>query len=307
MEDGVIQKAIRLMESDFQVITLTAVAEKLYLTPSYLSHLFKHLTGKSFVEHLTEIRIKEAKKLLLETGMKNYEISDVIGYQNARYFSQMFKKHVGLLPNEFRSVAVSVYHKLKRMFIEGEFVSGQTLFVSETAERLAVSQDVVREALVILEKEGLFTTYRNEGTTVSDITVKDIRDAFELRELIEGYAVREVMKTLKSSDVLYLDKLLENMDVAVQEDNSYRMIELDMNFHEFFYVRCSNEAVLKTWKSIKNKIMRFNAMTNKGYTNEGLRLNHTKLKAVIQSGDVNYTVRQFIEHMQGYRRFKDPI
>jgi len=97
-----IKKAVTLMEEEYDRASLHYVAGKMFITPVYLSALFKSDTGVTFIEHLTQIRISNAKKLLKHTHLKNYEVAEKVGYHDSRYFSQIFKKKVGLSPSEFR-------------------------------------------------------------------------------------------------------------------------------------------------------------------------------------------------------------
>ncbi|WP_164779487.1 helix-turn-helix domain-containing protein [Paenibacillus kobensis] len=99
---GLIKKAVTLMEEEYDRVSLHYVAEKVFLTPAYLSSLFKSEMGVTFIEHLTRIRISNAKKLLKHTHLKNYEVAKRVGYHDSRYFSQIFKKKVGLSPSGFR-------------------------------------------------------------------------------------------------------------------------------------------------------------------------------------------------------------
>ncbi|SFD51481.1 Helix-turn-helix domain-containing protein [Paenibacillus catalpae] len=99
---NLIKKAVTLMEEEYDRASLHYVAEKVYITPAYLSSLFKSKMGVTFIEHLTCIRISNAKKLLKQTHLKNYEVAERVGYHDSRYFSQIFKKKVGLSPSEFR-------------------------------------------------------------------------------------------------------------------------------------------------------------------------------------------------------------
>lgn len=85
-------------------IGLTEVAGYVNLAPAYLSILFKENVGTSYVKYLTDIRMKKAKKLLTQ-GYKVAEISEKVGYNNYRYFCDIFKKHTGVTPNEYRSSA----------------------------------------------------------------------------------------------------------------------------------------------------------------------------------------------------------
>ncbi|NHN30331.1 helix-turn-helix transcriptional regulator [Paenibacillus agricola] len=104
---SIILKTIQHMENEFQHATLDSLAQKVFMTPSYLSMLFKSNTGKTFIEQLTEIRIDKAKQLLKNTHLKNYEVAESIGYQDSRYFSQIFKKKVGLSPSDYRESATN--------------------------------------------------------------------------------------------------------------------------------------------------------------------------------------------------------
>ncbi|SDW17827.1 helix-turn-helix domain-containing protein [Paenibacillus sp. CF384] len=103
---SIIKKTIHHMEQEYQALSLQSVAQKVYMTPTYLSLLFKLNTGKTFIEHLTDIRIEKAKKLLVSTHYKNYEVAEQVGYQDPRYFSQIFKKKVGVSPTEYRETTV---------------------------------------------------------------------------------------------------------------------------------------------------------------------------------------------------------
>ena len=82
-------------------ISLKMVAEHVGLSESYLSSIFSKHTSKNFTEYVTELRIKQAEKLLKETNLKVYQISEKIGFSNAEYFSKTFKKITGKSPNRF--------------------------------------------------------------------------------------------------------------------------------------------------------------------------------------------------------------
>jgi YesN/AraC family two-component response regulator len=92
------------MEQECRDASLDKMARKVYMTPSYLSMLFKVNTGKTFIEQLTDIRIDKAKDMLKNTCMRNYEVAEQVGYQDSRYFSQLFKKRVGLSPSQYREL-----------------------------------------------------------------------------------------------------------------------------------------------------------------------------------------------------------
>ena len=83
-------------------ISLSAAAEKAGLSPAYFSTVFKEKTGHSFVDYVSEYRINEAKRLLLETEDTLNEIAVQVGYYNANSLTKVFKKYTGVTPGQFR-------------------------------------------------------------------------------------------------------------------------------------------------------------------------------------------------------------
>jgi len=83
-------------------ITIKSVADSLFISESYLSRLFKIQVSQTFGDYLTYYRIKKACELLKEPDGKIYEVANLIGYKDQRYFSIIFKKLVGVTPKEFR-------------------------------------------------------------------------------------------------------------------------------------------------------------------------------------------------------------
>ena len=86
-------------------LSLTVVAEAVGISPAYLSALFKRETGKNLSEYITEVRIERSKELLCCTSKLIYEVASDVGFQDYRYFSQIFKKYTGQTPRQFQNNA----------------------------------------------------------------------------------------------------------------------------------------------------------------------------------------------------------
>ncbi len=86
----------------YENISLEKICGTLHLSASYISHLFKKVTNKSITQYMTELRISEAKKLLLNTDMKVFEISERLHFHNSTIFCKTFKKIVHCTPLEYR-------------------------------------------------------------------------------------------------------------------------------------------------------------------------------------------------------------
>ncbi|MFD0670942.1 response regulator [Cohnella sp. GCM10027633] len=88
-------------------LTLNALAKLKFVSPSYLSRLFHQITGEQLMSFITRVRMEEAKRLLLEERYRIQDVSDMLGFQSANYFSKVFRKTVGIPPQDFRSSALS--------------------------------------------------------------------------------------------------------------------------------------------------------------------------------------------------------
>lgn len=99
-----LKRAIQYMNQEYgnEGLLMGDVAKYAYISSSYLSLLLKKETGKTFIEYLTDIRMEHARKLLLETNMKNYEVAQACGFANATYFSTVFKSVYGVSPSTYR-------------------------------------------------------------------------------------------------------------------------------------------------------------------------------------------------------------
>lgn len=83
-------------------ISLESAADHIYMHPMHVSKMFKRATGQNFTDYLTEVRIARAKQFLTDIGLKIYEISGKVGYNDPKHFSKVFKNKVGVTPKEYQ-------------------------------------------------------------------------------------------------------------------------------------------------------------------------------------------------------------
>ncbi|MDQ0194219.1 response regulator [Paenibacillus wynnii] len=86
-----------------QELSISKIAEQVFLTPNYISLIFKQGTKETITDYITKVRIEHAKKLLHNTDLKVREIAEQVGYENPHYFSTVFKKTAGSHPLKYRT------------------------------------------------------------------------------------------------------------------------------------------------------------------------------------------------------------
>jgi len=83
-------------------VSLTVLAEEFHLSAAYISQLFKSEIGVNFLTYLTNIRMEQARRLLLSTSLSIAQVSEQSGYGDYRVFTKVFKKAQGVTPSQYR-------------------------------------------------------------------------------------------------------------------------------------------------------------------------------------------------------------
>ena len=98
-----VRRMVEIVEKQYsRELTIRGMAEQFNANPVYLGRLFKEETGESFTAFLNQVRIRGAKRQLLETDTTVAAIASSVGYLSQGYFTNLFKKSVGCFPREYR-------------------------------------------------------------------------------------------------------------------------------------------------------------------------------------------------------------
>ena len=97
-----IQEVLTYINEHSRDASLERAAERVHLSPSYLSRNFKEKSGESFSHALIRIRMEKAKDMLMDARNRSYDIAYFVGYDNPKNFSRAFKSYYGMSPSEYR-------------------------------------------------------------------------------------------------------------------------------------------------------------------------------------------------------------
>ncbi|TYP70564.1 response regulator transcription factor [Paenibacillus methanolicus] len=100
---AIIRQVQEYIQQHLDTASLHTISASVFLNPSYLSKIYKLETGEGISEYMLRVRMEKAATLLAQSPDKIYEISVMLGYQKPSYFIQLFKKHYGLTPQEYRN------------------------------------------------------------------------------------------------------------------------------------------------------------------------------------------------------------
>ncbi len=134
-----------------------------------------------------------------------------------------------------RTVSAAVAEDLRRRIINGDFASGFQLRQDALASEFGVSRIPVREALMQLEAEGLVKIHPHRGAIVSELSVEEIEELFELRAILEPRLLKASAPRLTEDDYERLNAILEEFSLALKAKHVSRWGELNTELHMVLY------------------------------------------------------------------------
>ena len=149
------------------------------------------------------------------------------------------------------------FQKLRQAILRGELTPGQRLMEIQLAQQLGVSRTPVREAIRMLEQDGLATMIPRRGAVVSRISGQNLRDVLEVRLALEELAVQLSCVRMDESMFAKLIEANEKFAEMLQGDDIVKMAEADEHFHDIIYLASGNARLVQLEKQIREQMYRF--------------------------------------------------
>jgi DNA-binding GntR family transcriptional regulator len=143
------------------------------------------------------------------------------------------------------AVSEAVTTEIRNAIVDGTLAPGTRIKQEDLAARLHVSRAPIRQALMVLKREGLVQVRHHRGAIVSPLDLAFINDLYELREAIEGLAVARLAER-HSFDPAPLWKIVADGQQAVASGDLNRIIEMDLAFHMGLYEALGNRPLIST-------------------------------------------------------------
>lgn len=191
---------------------------------------------------------------------------------------------------------------IRDAILAGEFPPGTRIRQEDVAERFGASRVPVREALRILEHEGLVTLVANTGAWVSSLTADECEEIYQMRERLEPLLLAYSAPYLDDGDLDELAALAQEMAAT---DDLDRFLELDRRFHLASYRRAATsqlgELVTKLW----NTTQPYRRTYTRAFGDEARRIandEHHLLVVALRDRDVHEAERVLAAHIRRTRR-----
>lgn len=196
------------------------------------------------------------------------------------------------------SIREQTLDTLRDAILAGELKPGDTLTEMDLSKQLGVSRAPIREALRILNSEGLIETVPYHGTTVRRLTKVDIVEIYSMRILLETFAIEHVIKTNNPEHIKVLRNNYDQMVKAGSENDIKLVNELDRDFHDALIEMSGHSLLMSMWQTVAMKVRQVMALVNR--RNEDLTQvarNHLPLIDAIEQGDYKEASRLLKTHI----------
>jgi len=196
------------------------------------------------------------------------------------------------------NLMINATEAIRKDIIYGEYKLGEPLSEIKICKKYHLSKTPVREALAILQNEGLVNRIARRGSFVFDITVSEIKQIAESRYLLENYAIQNSMIASPQILVNKLTEIYENMVKAAHLNDHVAFLDLDTEFHKSFFISCNNDYLVNFYNVLSNKsqALKYYVVKNAIEGGGGL-ISHKSILDDVKNNNINALSENLKQHL----------
>jgi DNA-binding GntR family transcriptional regulator len=165
-------------------------------------------------------------------------------------------------------ISHQIFERLRNAIIQGKFQEGQRIIETDLTKALGVSRSPIREALRMLAMEGFVNLIPYRGATVSGFRSQDVKEHFEIKAMVEGFAAYLGAQRFGEKEISDLQAILAEMGRQVTESNLAGVLDSNFAFHRKIIENVKNSRLTKFYESLTHSIRRYGTI---GLTNPSTR------------------------------------
>jgi DNA-binding GntR family transcriptional regulator len=199
---------------------------------------------------------------------------------------------------EQRNLSDDVAKIIRKMILNGTFKPGERLNQAQLAEEMNISRGPIREALKLLENEGLIKHETNKGTFVTTLSMQDAYEIYTLRALLEGEAALLAAAHITEKDYLRLEELLAEFATAFKENDLEKEANCDIRFHGTIVQLSKHQRLIRMHQHLDTQVgAMFLTVANMLPVRASMVIeNHKLLIDTLRTRDLGKIKRSFSEH-----------
>lgn len=159
--------------------------------------------------------------------------------------------------NEYLPLRDVVFSTLREAILKGNLKPGERLMEIQLAKRLGVSRTPIREAIRMLELEGLVVMIPRKGAEVAKITEKDLKDVLEVRCALEELAVELACRYITPEQIDSLKQIVDEFKIAMAGHDVTSIAEKDVAFHDVIFTATHNRRLIQLISNLSEQMYRY--------------------------------------------------
>lgn len=189
---------------------------------------------------------------------------------------------------------------LRTLILRGDLPPQARLVELDIAAQSKASQASVREALQRLERDGLVVRRGRKGTFVTDVSPDEIGEIFVIRKMVESFAVRRGIRSIRAEQIRELNQLVDRMREMAQAGDTAALVEYDMAFHQRICAWAEQPTLIRTWTLLYMQIERFLVLYDARHFTDLTFIadSHLPIIAALETGDAEAAARRIEEHIE---------
>lgn len=209
------------------------------------------------------------------------------------------KEDLQLKMDAFLPLRDVVFNTLRDAILRGELKPGERLMEMHLANKLGVSRTPIREAIRMLEQEGLAVTIPRKGAQVAKMTEKDLQDVLEVRDALDELAVSSACAHITAEQLLELKRTVKDFELAIRSKDVRRMVGADEAFHNVIYRAADNPKLENIVKNLREQMYRYRYEYIKDHTDyRQLVSEHAAIIEGFERKDVSYVRKIMHTHLE---------
>ena len=195
-----------------------------------------------------------------------------------------------------------VHQVLRQRILDGIFRPSESLTEVTLAAELGVSRTTIRKALLKLESENLVVIEENKRARVRWFSIEEVMQYLEVRELLEGFVIRQSVPFLANAELKEMRAILAEMKKCLKAHDLIQYSQNNWRFHDVIYRVCPNRPAVEMVMAIKNQLKRYNIKTMlvQGRGEDSLD-EHSKILSAFERHDADGAETQMRRHIANLR------
>lgn len=158
---------------------------------------------------------------------------------------------------EFLPLRDVVFNTLRQEILTGKLKPGEHLREITLANKIGVSRTPVREAIRMLELEGLVKMMPRKGAQVADISQKELTDVLEVRNALEQLAIELACQRITPEQIEQLKENVVEFKAATRSGDVTRLAQIDVDFHDIIFSATDNRRLIQMLNNLREQMYRF--------------------------------------------------